>query len=137
MFLFPTLRNKFITHAPLTITISIIKENILTKKHMIVKDRKKEKIFVNEIIKVIKDIDMSNLSDIISLGSVVCSYTWSLDYMGKNSKIINITKHSKSWWDANCSKNLQKYKSSKSIGDWKQFKKIVMFTKCFFFDLKI
>ena len=63
---------------------------------MIVKDRKKEKIFVNEIIKVIKDIDMSNLSDIISLGSVVCSYTWSLDYMGKNSKIINITKHSKS-----------------------------------------
>jgi len=62
-------------HAPLTITIPIIKENVLTKKHMIVKDSKKEKTFVNEIIKVIKDIDMSNLSNVISLESVVCSFT--------------------------------------------------------------
>jgi len=68
-----------LVHAPLKITIPIIKENILTKKHIIVKYSKKEKTFVNKIIKVIKDIDMSNLSNVISLESVVCSFTWSLE----------------------------------------------------------
>ena len=51
-------------HAPLTITIPIIKEHIQTKKQMIVKDSKKERIFVKELIGAIKDIDTNDLPDV-------------------------------------------------------------------------
>jgi len=45
-------------HALLIITIPIVKEHIQTKKYIIVKNSKKEKIFINEVIKAIKNIDI-------------------------------------------------------------------------------
>ena len=55
----------------------------------------------------------------------------------RNIKLTNVTKHSKSWWDDNCSRELKKYRSSKSLEDWKFFHKTVKSTKRTFFDLKI
>jgi len=49
------------------------------KKHMIIKNSKKEKIFVNKVIKAIKDIDTSDLFNVISLENIVCSFTSSLE----------------------------------------------------------
>ena len=125
-------------HALLTITIPIVEEYTQIKKYMIVKDSKKEKTFINEVIKATKDINTSNLLDAISLKSAVCFFAWSLDIIWeKNSKIINITKHLKSWWDVKCSKDLEMYRLSKHIKDWKQFKNMIKSTKHSFFDLKI
>ena len=46
-------------------------------------------------------------------------------------------KHSKSWWNGNCSRDLENYRSLKSLEDWKIFHRTVKNTKCLFFDLKI
>ena len=57
--------------------------------------------------------------------------------MGKNSKIFNITKHSKKWWNNNCYRDLENYKMSKWFEDWKQLKSTVKKTKHLFFNQKI
>jgi len=36
-----------------------------------------------------------------------------------------------------CSRDLEKYRSTRSLADWKQFKKTVKCTKQLFFDQKI
>ena len=125
-------------HAPLMITISIIEEHIQTKKQTIVKDSKKERIFVKELIEAIKDIDTNDLSNVDCFNKVILDFVSLMERIWiKNSKIINITKHSKSWWNVNCSRDLEKYRLTKHIKDWKQFKKTVKNTKRSFFNLKI
>ena len=85
---------------------------------MIVKDSEEERIFVKELIEAFKDIDMSNSSNIEQLENVILSLASSMERIWvKNSKTVNITKYSKSWWDINCSRDLEKYKLTKSIED--------------------
>ena len=55
----------------------------------------------------------------------------------KNSKIVTIFKYLKSQWDTNCSRDLEKYRLTRSLVDWKQFKKMVKSIKYVFFDQKI
>jgi len=55
----------------------------------------------------------------------------------KNAKISKISKHSKQWWIEDCSCSLDNYRSSRSLENWKKFKKIVKDTKRSFFDDKI
>ena len=98
----------------------------------------KKKHFVNKLTKAIRDIDTSDLSNIDFLEHSVQVLAHTIDRIcGKNSKIINITKHSKSWWDGYYNRNLEKYRTTKCIEDQKQFKKTVKSTKQAFFDQKI
>jgi len=107
-------------HALLTITIPIVEEHIQTKKQSIIKGSKKEKSFINDLIKAFKSINTNNLSDVELLKNVINSFTNTIERTWeKNAKIINITKHSKSWWDVNYSKDLKKYRSSRRLEDWK------------------
>jgi len=105
---------------------------------LIVKGSGEEKSFINNLIKEIKAIDTKNLTDVKLLEKVVNLLANTIEEIwDKNLKIVNITIHLKSWWDLNCSRDLEKYRSTRSLEDWKQFKKIVKSTKHLFFDQKI
>ena len=78
------------------------------------------------------------MSDVASLDRAVNKFANVVENAWeKNSKVINITKHSKSWWDEICSRDLESYRSSKSLENWKQFWRTVKNTKHQFFNLKI
>jgi len=85
-------------HIPLTVTIPIVEEYIQTKKQMIVKDSDEEKMLIKELIKSISSINTSDLLNIILLKNAVLTLACSMKRIWEeNLKIINITKHSKSW----------------------------------------
>lgn len=125
-------------YAPLTIIIPIIKKYVNTTKQLIIKDSKEEVSFVKEVTTSVRNLNMSNLLDITSLERVINKFastinnTWEM-----NSKIINVSKHFKSWWNEDCRRDLEKYRLSKSLEDWKTFYRIVKITKYSFFNLKI
>ena len=125
-------------YAPLTISIPIKEQHIYNGKCSIAKGSVEEKVFIKDMIKDFTTIDTSNLIDIKSLEITVDIFALAINRAWeKNSKIVSICKHLKSWWNMNCSRNLEKYRSSRSLVDWKQFKKMVKSTKCMFFDQKI
>ena len=125
-------------HTPLTIVIPIIEEHINTKKHTIVKDSNKEWIFIKDFSEALRNINTSNIIDPLYLDRIVNKFVSTVkNIWTKNSKIVNITVHSKSWWNTKCSNNLEVYRSSRSLEDWKQFKRTVKDMKQSFFNLKI
>ena len=100
------------------ITISIAEENINLHKRTITKNSNEEESFIKEVIASVTKLDTSNISDIPELERVVNNFANIVDSAWmKNSKIINITKHMKSWWNDNCNKDLAKCRSSKNIED--------------------
>jgi len=101
-------------HAPLSVMIAIKEENIDSFKSSIAKNSEEEKNFIKDVLVAIKNIDISDLSD--------------------HSKI---TKHSKSWWNDNCNRTLNKYRTTRNLENWKAFKSTVKSTKHIFFDDKI
>ena len=125
-------------HAPLTISIPIVKEHISTQKKSLIKNSAKEAKFINKVIASFSKIDASNivnthdLDDIVKKWADIVNYAWS-----KHLKFVNITKCSKSWWNDKCNQDLASYRLSKSIKSWKNFRKSVKHTKREFFDLKI
>ena len=46
-------------------------------------------------------------------------------------------KHSKQWWTEECSRSLDNYRTTRSLENWKKFKKVIKNTKRSFFDTKI
>ena len=50
-------------HAPLTVTIPITEENIVSSKFSIAKNSKEEKSFINNVLYAIKNINVNDLSD--------------------------------------------------------------------------
>jgi len=97
------------------IIISITKEHIDTCKRTIAKNSKEDHMFIKEIITSFTKLDIASISNIPDLEVVsdfvdIVQYTWM-----KYSKLINITRHFKSWWNDNYNCDLISYRSSKSI----------------------
>jgi len=65
------------------------------------------------------------------LGSII-DLAWT-----KNAKRSRISGHSKQWWSDDCKRSLDKYRSARSLENWKKFKNSVKNAKRSFFNDKI
>ena len=83
-------------HIPLTITIPIAKEKVNLSKLSISKNSEEEIMFVNEVMTIIKNLNTSNLMDCDKLEDIVNLLVSNIKQVwGKNTKQVNIMKHSK------------------------------------------
>jgi len=125
-------------NAPLIVNITIFEEHIQTKKQTIVKNSEEERNFIAELTNSIKKLNTEHITSKKDLEQVVQEFTHNTDKIWfKYSKIVNITKHSKSWWNNEYMRELEKYRLSRHLKDWKTFKKVVKKTKQEFFNVKI
>ena len=125
-------------HAPFTISIPIAEANINSSKLSIIKNSEEEASFIKDVSSIIKNLDISDMSNIDKLENIVNILASNTEHIWrKNSKLVNVTKHSKSWWNKDCNRSLRNYRTSRMLEDWKIFKKTVKSSKQFFFDFKI
>ena len=125
-------------YAPLTITIPIVDKFINTSKLSISPNSKQETVFVKDIISIFKNLETTNLTNKDNLENIVNHVETSFNQAWtKNTKYSRISKHSKQWWMEECSKFLDNYKMTRSLENWKMFKRVIKNTKWSFFDLKI
>jgi len=126
-------------HAPLTITILIIEEHITSSKCSISNgNEEEEEAFIKDVFWIIKNLNMSNILDSSSLDNLINGLAQEVkNAWNKHLKMVRIMKHSKSWWDDKCSYDLETYRLTKSLDDWKTFRKTIKSIKRMFFDLKI
>ena len=78
----------------------------------------------------IENIDTSSILDKELLETIVQEYARISKFIWyKFSQCINITKHSKVWWNKECYDKLTRYRSFKTIENWKIFKGVIKKTK--------
>jgi len=125
-------------HALLSIKIPIIEEVIQSSKFLIHPKSDQETAFVEEIILSFKILDTSVIGDSDKLESIVNQLGMIIDQAWKkNTKKSRTSKHSKQWWTDDCSRSLNNYRASRSLENWKNFKKVVKNAKRSLFDIKI
>ena len=85
-------------YTPLTVTIPIVEEHINSSKCSIGKDSKEEVLFIKDVSLIFRNLNTSNILDLSSLDKLVHDFAQEIEHAWeKHSKIVNITKHSKSW----------------------------------------
>jgi len=125
-------------HTSLSINIPIFKEIIQTSKLSLAPKSDQESAFIEDIILNFKSMDTSNIEDMEKLEQVVNQLGMIIDQAWtKNTKKSKISKYSKQLWTEECRRSLNNYRASKSLKNWKKFKKVVKDVKRSFFDNKI
>ena len=83
-------------------------------------------------------MDMSDIGDTEKLECIVNQLRAIIDQAWtKNAKKARFSKHSKQWWTDECNHSLNDYRITRSLKNWKNFKKVVKNVKRTFFDMKI
>jgi len=125
-------------HVPLIIEIGIGEVNTDINIWSIKKDSEKEKEFISSLVQGIQSLNTSEIRSQANLEASVQQLvnvfenTWNT-----HSKQKRITKHSKEWWNQDCTDGLNKYCESGDLKHWKEFKSVVRTVKREFFDNKI
>jgi len=90
-------------HTPLMVNILIFEEHIQTRKQTIIKDSKEEMRFITKIIKSVKRLNPDHIKSKEDLKQLVQEFMHNTDKIWlKHSKMVNITRYSKSWWSEEC-----------------------------------
>jgi len=85
-------------HAPLTVKISIFEEIVQTKKYTIVKNNKEEHNFVVDVKNLIRGLNTFQIDSKEDLENVVQEFANNTNNIWfKHSKLVNITRHLKSY----------------------------------------
>ena len=125
-------------YTPIIINILIFDEYIQIKKQSLIKNSDEKNYFIEELANIIKQMNMSSIQSTKALENIIQMLAINIDSTWhKYSKNINITKHSKAWWDKDYHKDLNTYWQSRQLKDWKKFKRTVKKTKHIFFNDKI
>jgi len=102
----------------ITIDIFIIKKHIQTKRQSLIKNSKEESHFIKELVCSIKSININAIQSIDTFEFAVQTFSSNINRIWhKHSKVANITKYSKAWWDDNCHRDLDMYRHSKQLKD--------------------
>ena len=97
-------------HAPLTVNISIFEEYIQIRKCMLVKNSEEKNSFINKLMEAIKETNTDNIHNKDILKQIIQEIASTIERIWyRHSKIINITKHSKEWWNEHCHRDLKNY----------------------------
>jgi len=105
-------------HVPLFIEVSIKEENIDFTFQTLKKDSNNEKAFVNDIIKGVKNMDTSHLKNQEDILRCVIAFSSTVkDAWSTHSTTKRITKHSKEWWNEQCSACINKYHESGDVAN--------------------
>jgi len=125
-------------YVPLIIEVGIKEENVDITFKAIKKDSKEEEAFIRDIIKGIRNIDTSELKNQSNIQRcTVTLETIFKDAWSTHSMTKRITKHSKKWWNEQCTICINKYHETGDINNWKAFKSAMRNAKRSFFDQKI
>ena len=125
-------------HTPLVIDIPITEEIMQTSKLTLAPKSEQETAFVQDIISNFKHLNTSNIVDTEEIEWAVNWLRSIIDLAWiKNAKRSRISRHSKQWWSDDCKRSLDKYRSARSLENWKKFKNSVKNAKWSFFDDKI
>jgi len=77
-----------------------------------------EDLSIKEVIASFTELDTLNILEKHQLEKVITDFANIVESIWtKNSKIVNIMKHSKSWWNNDCKRDLARYRSLKNIED--------------------
>jgi len=125
-------------HVPLIIEVGIKEENVDITFKAIKKNSKEEEAFIRDLVKGVRNIDMSEMKNQLDIQKCAAKLekifkdVWSTHSMTKR-----ITKHSKEWWNKQCTNCINKYHETGNINSWRSFKSAIRNAKRLFFDQKI
>jgi len=98
-------------NAPITVDIHIHEEQVQTRNQSLPKNSEEKAYFIKELIYSIKRLTTDSIPSIDALETIVQTFADNINRIWhRHSKVVNITRHSKAWWDNNCHRDLDIYR---------------------------